>query len=214
VPVELPAVNSGALGAAANGEYVGTPDRGLAGAIVGDANTAIAVSGGSKRVVVPFMPQYNPEGPFTVEAWLKPASDAAGLTAPLNAAEMVGSRSGWLLYQNGPDGWSFRMYNQNGTAFSVELAPAVLVEAGKWYHIVAVYDGTFAYLWVNGEVAASGAPAGTPKPFVANVDGPFVIGARSSEPAAAPIVRFDPVPVASSSPLFSVSFSREATNRF
>lgn len=179
VPAEVPAVNSGALGAACNGEYVGTPDRALAGALVGDANTAVGVSGGSKRVVVPFKPEYNPEGPFTVEAWLNPASDAAGLTAPLNAAQMVGSRSGWLLYQNGPDAWSFRMYNQNGTAFSVELAGGGPVEVGKWYHIVAVYDGTDATLYVNGQVAVTGTPAGTPKAYVANVDGPFVIGARS-----------------------------------
>lgn len=178
MPTELMATNIGSLGTAFNGEYRSMPSRGRPGALAGDADTAMAVSSG-QYVVVPFDTAYNPSGAFTVEAWLKPGSDASGLTAPLNAAQMVGNRSGWLLYQNGPDGWSFRMYNQNSTTMSLELAGGGPVSADVWYHVVTTYDGTTATLYVNGVAAVSGSPDGTPSAYVPNTDGPFVIGARS-----------------------------------
>ncbi|MCX6924288.1 MAG: hypothetical protein NT154_13905 [Verrucomicrobia bacterium] len=180
VPAELSATNIGSLGTAFNGQYQQMSlSRGLPGAIVGDSSTSVATDGANKRVVVPYSAAYNPPGAFTVEAWLNPGSDGSALSAPLNAAEMVGNRSGWLLYQNGTSGWSFRMYNQNSTSFSLELAGGGTVETNTWYHIVATYDGTTATLYVNGTEAANGQPSGSPSAYVANTDGPFVIGARS-----------------------------------
>ncbi len=179
VPAEVAAKNEGSLGAAFDGAYAGLPGRDQPGAIAGDASTAISTYGSGQRVVVPYAADYNPQGPFTVEAWLKPAALDGGLTAPLNAAHMASPRSGWLLYQNGADGWSFRLYNQNGNTFSLELVGGAPVAVDTWYHVVAVYDGTAATLYVNGASVASGSPAGDPTPYVANTDGPFVIGARS-----------------------------------
>lgn len=179
VPSELPAVNSGSLGSALNAEYRGMPTRGLPGAIVGDPDTALAVDG-SQSVVTPFAASYNPAGPFTVEAWLSPGDvENAGVTSALNAGHMVDSRSGWILYQNGFSGWSFRMYNQNGLAVSAQLDGSAALEASTWYHVAVVYDGATATLYHNGAVIATGTPTGTPSAYVANVDGPFVIGARS-----------------------------------
>ena len=53
---------------------------------------------------------------------------------------------------------------------------AVCPVADVWYHLVAVYDGTNASLYVNG------VPSGAPQPvagYVPNVGGPFSVGARS-----------------------------------
>ncbi|MHC1762971.1 MAG: LamG-like jellyroll fold domain-containing protein [Verrucomicrobiia bacterium] len=179
VPAEYSATNSGSLGPSFHGEYQAMALlRAQPGAIAGDPNTAAATQTGS-RVVVPFDEAYNPEGAFTVEAWLKPASIEPGVTSALNSGHMAEPRSGWILYQNGADGWSFRMYNQNGLSTSVELAGGGPVTADSWHHVVITYDGSTARLFVNGAEAVTGQPSGTPKAFVANTDGPFVIGARS-----------------------------------
>jgi hypothetical protein len=129
--------------------------------------------------VVPFAQSYNPEGPFTIEAWIKPGTDTGGLTSALNSGHMGDPRAGWILYQNGGSGWSFRMYNQNALATSLELVSTDLVVAGTWYHVVVTYDGANATLYIDGTAAASGSPSGTPKNYVANPDSPFVLGARS-----------------------------------
>lgn len=179
VPSELAATNKGSLGASFNGEYRAMALlRGLPGAIKGDPDTAVAANG-SATVVVPWGADYNTANAFTVEAWLNPASDAGGLTAPLNAGHMADPRAGWILYQNGTDGWSFRMYNQNALAFSLELVGSVPVATNTWYHIAATYDGTTARFYVDGAEVASGQPSGTPSVYVANPDSPLVIGARS-----------------------------------
>ena len=179
VPLEHAAVNQGSLGSAVDGEYQTMAlSRGLPGAIAGDPNTA-AATGGASRIVVPHNAAYNPEGAFTLEAWLNPGNDAAVLTAALNAAHMADPRSGWILYQNGTEGWSFRMFNQSGTASALELAGGGPVAINTWHHVVITYNGTTATLFVNGAEAATGEPVGSPKAYVANTDGPFVIGGRS-----------------------------------
>jgi hypothetical protein len=174
-PAEVPAKNLGTLGAAANGSYANLPLRGITGAIAGVTNTACGFDGTSQAVIVPWSKELNPSGAFTVEAWLNPGSDVSGLTAPLNAGHMADPRSGWLLYQNGTDGWDFRMYNQNGTSTSLDIAGGGPIATNTWYHVAVVYDGTAATLYVNGVFAASD----TPSSYVANVDGPLTIGARS-----------------------------------
>lgn len=179
VPAEYSATNSGSLGPSFRGEYQAMAMlRAQPGAIAGDPDTAAATQSGS-RVVVPFNAVYNSENAFTVEAWLKPANVDAALTSALNSGHMADPRAGWILYQNGADGWSFRMYNQDGLNTSLDLSGGGPVTAGAWHHVVITYDGTTARLYVNGTEAISGQPSGTPKVFVANPDGPFVIGARS-----------------------------------
>ena len=179
VPIEYAATNRGSLGVAFHGAYRNMAvSRGIPGAIVGDPSTAVFASGGSS-VVVPHASSYNPSGAFSVEAWLKPSSDTVTLSCALNSGHMADPRSGWILYQNGSEGWVFRMYNQNGLTTSLELTGGSPLATNVWGHVAVTYDGTTATLYVNGAAAATGQPSGTPSNFVPNTDGPFVIGARS-----------------------------------
>ena len=169
--------NTGTLGAAINGYYTGTAVHPAGGALVGSADSAASFDGTAGSIVsIPYNAAVNPSGAFTVEAWLNPATElaAGGLTAALASGQFASPRSGWLIYQS-DTGWDFRMYNQNGTSTSLDITGGPAPVAGTWYHVVAVYDGTTAKVYVNGAQAASGTPTG----FVPSAGGPFYIGGRS-----------------------------------
>ena len=173
-PAEPPAANLGSSGDLGVGAYVGSPARGLPGALAGDSNTSIVVNGGG--VSTPWSPSYNPNGAFTVEAWFNPSALPGGLTCPLSAMRAAGPRTGWLFYQlGGGTGWNFRMFAENGTATSANLDALVPVDAGTWYHVVATYDGSTTRLYVNGVEGANATATG----YVATKDSPLVAGARS-----------------------------------
>lgn len=66
-PAADAALNSGSLGAAADGFYVANAIHPEPGALVGEpANTAASFAGGA-RVAIPYQPELNPQGAFTVE---------------------------------------------------------------------------------------------------------------------------------------------------
>lgn len=169
--------NLGSLGAQADGYYVGTASHPLPGALASGSDTAAgfdATAGSS--AVVPYLPALNPSGAFTVEAWLQPNAETttAAPTCALSSGAFADPRSGWLLYQV-DTGWSFRMYNQNGLSTSVNIVGGGAPSVGGWHHVVAVYDGTTAVLYVNGAQAATGTPTG----YVPSAGGPMMIGGRA-----------------------------------
>ncbi len=166
------ATNLGSLGNSLDGAYAGVPGW-VGGALVGSSDGAALLSGG--YVSVPFTSDLSLAGPFTVEAWVKPATalTSGNFGCALACGEFASPRSGWLIYQSAT-GWDLRMYNQNGTTFSLSLETGGTPVPGVWYHLAAVYDGNNAYMYVNG-AGVSGTPAG----FVPNVDGPLTLGVRS-----------------------------------
>jgi hypothetical protein len=91
---------------------------GAPGAIVGDADTAVTFTNGS-RGEVPFYAALNPNGPFTVEFWANPR----GLTAvcPLSTQFRTGAaRNGFNVTQNnGGPGWTLQM--GNGTGVTIQI---------------------------------------------------------------------------------------------
>jgi hypothetical protein len=177
VPAADVARNSGSLGAATDGFYVGTANHPVGGALVGSSDTAVAVDGTAGSVVnIPYSAAMNPNGPFTVEAWLNPnvENPAGTLTCALASGQFGDPRSGWLIYQS-DTGWNFRMYNQNGLSTSVNITGGPAPVAGLWHHVAVVYDGTTAYVYVNGTQRASANPTG----YVPSAGGPFYIGGRS-----------------------------------
>jgi hypothetical protein len=173
-PVLDLAVNAGSVGAAGNGNYNGALHP-VPGALVGSAATAMRVSGG-QNVSVPFTAALNPAGAFTVEAWLRPAAanPAGTLTCAISSVQVNSPRSGWLIYQS-DTGWNFRTYNQNGTATAANITGGGAPVVGSWYHVVAVWDGTVATLYVNGALAAT-SPATT---YIPTPNTQFAIGMRS-----------------------------------
>jgi hypothetical protein len=179
VPAADVARNSGSLGSDMDGFYTGTAAHPAPGALAGSSDTAAGFDATAASVVnIPYAAAMNPNGAFTVEAWLSPnvehPAGSGTLTCALSSGVFSDPRSGWLIYQ-GETGWNFRMYHQQGLATSVNITGGPVPTAGAWYHVAAVYDGTTAKVYVNGAEKASGTPTG----YVPSAGGPMFIGGRS-----------------------------------
>jgi hypothetical protein len=181
VPPADIATNSGSLGSAGNGLYLGAGHRAL-GALAADPNAAASFDGSGVRVAVPFTSALNPPAshPFTVEAWVLPTIEGLGnAQAPLfnrHSPPNDAPRQGWVFFQRGStssdgSGFNFRMYDENGSSQSVDITGGSY-SVGQWTHLVAVWDGTTATLYVNGVNVGSQTTN-----YVANTDSPFSIGA-------------------------------------
>ena len=152
-------INSGSLGAAGNGTNTSNVILTLAGPIVGDAATDRAAGyAGGERTTVPFNAALNPQpstAPFTIEFWAQPnvdPGDGAG-PSPLFNRVSSGNRSGWVFFQrSATTGWNFRMYNGNSGDVGFDLTGGSYT-VGAWTHVVAVWTGTAAVLYVNGALA-------------------------------------------------------------
>jgi hypothetical protein len=173
------AVNAGSLGDPAVGYYLGASVHPSPGALTGRPDTAATFDGsGGTAVMVPYTPDMNPVAPFSVEAWLNPevehAVGSTTLTCAISSGQFASPRSGWLVYQS-ETGWNLRMYNQNGTSTSLNITGGPAPVAGTWHHLVVVYDGAVATLYVNGAKAAEGSPTS----YVPGASGGFAVGARS-----------------------------------
>ncbi|HTI99068.1 MAG TPA: LamG domain-containing protein [Dongiaceae bacterium] len=174
------ATNSGSLGATGNGSYVGAGHR-ANGALAADSDAAASFDGTGGRVMVPFAPALNPPAshPFSIEAWIMPTIDGLGnAQAPLFNRHSQGNRQGWVFFQRAADtGFNFRMYNENGGTQSIDITGGPYT-VSAWNHVVAVWDGNAATLYVNG--ANAGSQTGG---YVANSDVPFSIGAYGADNA-------------------------------
>jgi hypothetical protein len=174
VPPADVAKNTGTLGAAGNGTYIGAGHRAV-GALAGNGNAAASFDGSGARVAVPFNAALNPSAsnPFTIEAWVMPTIDGlANAQAPLFNRHSAGNRQGWVFFQRGSGtGFNFRMYNENGSSQSVDITGGPYT-VGAWTHLVATWNGTTATLYVNGVSVGSQTAA-----YVANTDAPFSVGA-------------------------------------
>ncbi len=174
-------LNIGSAGASANASndlaaVTGGAVHSIPGAIVGDSDRA-SFFDFTTRTEIPFTPAVNPPEtqPFTVEAWLYPASDqvGTGMGALCNRWTQDGNRQGWVLYQRAPDtnhcvtcgpgvGWEFRMYNGLDGSGHVDVTSETPFTLGQWQHVVVVYNpmggdptNSMAVIYINGVAAAT-----------------------------------------------------------
>ena len=172
------AINAGSLGAEANGFYVGTASHPTPGALVGNpSNSGAAFDATASSIVsIPHSAALNPKAAFSVEFWANPNADTttAAPTCVVSSGQFASPRSGWLIYQI-DTGWSFRMYNQNGTTPAINISGGAPAVVGTWAHVMATYDGTNAVLYVNGVLAVSGAVPS----YVPSAGAPMYIGGRA-----------------------------------
>ena len=177
-PADL-VTNAGSLASAGNG-------FGLAGVIQGQpgvvgasfrfSNPGWFVDLFGSHVDVPFHPALNPDGPFTVELWVKPAQIPSDLFCPAAAVDLTQngglSRLGWVFYQ-ATNTWQFRLGGSNGYVAALSGGSA---QTNLWHHLAGVYDGAKASLYVNGQrVAGPTSAAG----FSPNQDVPLRLGATT-----------------------------------
>ncbi|HXC34767.1 MAG TPA: LamG domain-containing protein, partial [Candidatus Acidoferrales bacterium] len=160
--------NLGSFGNIANAIYSSTnaikAQPGVAGGYL-----SVAFVGGSSSGSFLGVPNASPKislpvGPFSVEAWIYPSNlnnnltimAQAGLTATpgLNGTQ---SGAGWSLNQNydpytgvATPGWSFHVYNGVNIFGGADALVATNYSTNTWYHLVGVFDGTNATLYVDG----------------------------------------------------------------
>lgn len=165
------ATNLGTAGGAYDGFYGGGVTLGVTGALPGDSDTAASLNGATD-IPVPFGSKLSIQAPFSVEVWAV-SSNSTG-TCVLSDGVFSNPRSGWLLYNNVGSVWDFRLYDQNGTALSLELQSGGAADT-SWHHIVATFDGVNGNLYVDGTLVA-GPTAATG--YVPNPSGNMTIGER------------------------------------
>lgn len=138
-----------------DGTYTNTPTLGVAGALDGDADTAITLAAASsEHVEVAHAAGINPSGDITVECWVKFTSTAtmvlvAKYGGPTDA-------KGWLLLADGGgvqfDGRTALGYLSSG--------PSGAINDGEWHQVVgrrigAVFSIAVDGVPVNGETESA-----------------------------------------------------------
>jgi hypothetical protein len=179
------AINTGSLGSAADGVHAPGVELGLPGLINDPLDQAVGYPNyegpGIYRTEVPFLPELNPPAgqPFTVEFWAQPYVSDQGVAGPcpvFNRLGGSGNRSGWIFFQRAEEiGWNFAMYSGNGGAIGINLTGGSAA-TDRPHHVVAVYDGTTAYLYHDGVLVDQGTG-----PYAANTSGVILgIGAYTN----------------------------------
>lgn len=168
--------NTGSLGTVADGASTTGVVVDQPGAIAAFQDFSSSYSAGD-RTEIPYLPALNPPStsPFTIEFWARPtASDNADAPVGNRLGGNV-NRSGWVFFQRAPAiGWNLRMYNGNGTVNGWDITGGTST-LNAWSHVVAVWSGTAASLFVNG-VNVTSVNAG-PGGYNANTTEMFRVGA-------------------------------------
>lgn len=141
--------NSGSLGAVANGTNSNGVTLNLPGVLAAPGDLAVGYS--AANTVVPYNATLNPSAasPFTIEFWANP-SGSDNDDAVVSNRTAGSTRAGWVFYQRAAaTGWDFRMYNGLGSAAGHDLTGGTAT-IGAWSHVVGVWDGSTATLFVNG----------------------------------------------------------------
>src|SRR5579871_2882330 len=143
--------NVGSLGSAGNGTHAGNVLVYQPGVLSGGPDYSAHYDGTGARTTIPWQAALNPasNSPFTVEFWAKPEASDDDDCQLFNRVSS-GNRSGWAFFQRAAGtGWNWRMYNGNGSTVGFDLTGGT-ANLGEWSHVVGVWDGTSATLYVNG----------------------------------------------------------------
>jgi hypothetical protein len=125
-------------------------------------------------ISVPYTPDLNPTGPFTLEAWVRPTSVGGtdDWRSPVGCFSGwgVSPYAGWFFYQSPGSGASWIWVEQGGGIW----VGAVPIRKNQWDHLVASFDGTIVTFYVNGVNSGSANAAGS----AVNAVNPFCVGQR------------------------------------
>ncbi|HSE71576.1 MAG TPA: phytase [Nocardioidaceae bacterium] len=133
------------------GSYQGGVTLGEPGALTGDSNTSMLLTGNDGRMQVPSASNLNFTGDFTLEAWARPNSLSGSTQAVMHKGGTSGTRSWQYRLSVASNGrWRGVVYvNQN--AYNVTSTATASTTA--FSHVVMVKAGNRITLFVNGAQA-------------------------------------------------------------
>ena len=173
------AVDTGSLGAIANGVYLNGAHGGQSGAIVGDADKAAGFDGVNDKIDISYNAGLNTPA-YTIECWAKVLGGEGSHRSPLSARDdtPAGNPRGYIFYATPTEVWEF--WTGQGTSWHTISGPAVVND--NWAHLVGTFDGTNKLFYVNGELVGAAASK-TPSLSWANEARPLRIGGGATEGA-------------------------------
>jgi len=93
---------------------------------------------------------------ITLSAWVKPGSFVHGANVIIGKAQVSPGNS-WRLYIDNTKTLELEIFNNSSTlAFVISNSTHLFDDLG-WHHVVAKYDGSTTYLYVDGVDVSSGA---------------------------------------------------------
>ncbi|HXU77905.1 MAG TPA: LamG-like jellyroll fold domain-containing protein [Methylomirabilota bacterium] len=176
------AINYGSFGAAGNGTYgAGATVITGGGPLAAAGDQYVSYADGLAGTLIPYSSTLNPQGPFTVELWVKPniVPNSAGTPCPISSAQFNLDRSGWQIRER-DTGYQFVLYNHVGSGTAANVLGGGVPSTSGWTYLAGVFDGTTASLFVNGVLANSSAAPGFVADDNAGGTGPLTVGYRSS----------------------------------
>lgn len=133
----------------AMGIYVGNPQPGVPGAIVGDPNTAVRFDGTGDYVS--FGDVLDASTTLSIEAWVKPDAATAGSYHVIASKRenIMTFVHGYELRVRGLIEPALSLWNVS----SIEAHPLTSLSTSAYTHLVGVFDGMQVVLYVNGVAA-------------------------------------------------------------
>ena len=166
---------------AATGTYTNGPVLNQASG-VRDAGTAVTFDGVNDYAAMGDVLDYAGTASFSAEAWVNRGTvNEASWRRVLSKERYVSStdKGGWSIQINGSGDaapHTIGFYRWNGTTGQDLAKGATALAAGRWYHVVATYDGATLRVYVNG--ALDGSTAGSVS--VENHTQQFAVGKLSN----------------------------------
>jgi uncharacterized repeat protein (TIGR01451 family) len=146
--------------------------------VSGKVGTALYFDGTNDYVEVPYNAAFNPNGSFTVAAWVK--LDGGSSYRTVLASRGGSPTRGYNLYVTDADVWQFWLNNGNSDWHMVGTEP---VDYDTWTHVAGLYDNDTQEIrvYVNGQPA--GSKSGVT--FAPNTQYPLRVGAGTTEQSPA-----------------------------
>lgn len=143
-----------------DGTYAGTPTFSVSPLISdGDTDTAVGFDTDGVNVTDTVDLEFQGAVPFTVEAWVRLDPAAAApyshvIVHKEDYTSQTGPNQGWVLAAktdaSGDVAFSFERWNGSSPSGEQAALSAYVFSRGQTYHVVGIFDGTTARIYVDG----------------------------------------------------------------